>query len=191
MRLGGRSLQRLYIGGDVDLLDVGELANLGCSTQTKKWHAARKGHAGVLVADRRGEEFDERRAACSGIGGPARRASYAAPMPWPAQGNAGQDRSQRRAWHRPADAARLFRPVHCKPLPAQEVRALLTARKLRQTKNHDVENSLRGVLRGFGLKVGPTTPRTFVGRIRELVAGHGRLSTVAEALLAARFSSNG
>src|SRR6267143_1777354 len=79
-----------------------------------------------------------------------------------------------------------FRPVHCKSLPAQEVRALLTARKLLQTKNHDVEMSLRGVLRGFGLKVGPTTPRTFPGRIRELVAGHTTLSTVVEALLAAR-----
>ncbi len=31
-----------------------------------------------------------------------------------------------------------FRPVHCKSLPAQEVRALLAARKLLQTKNHDV-----------------------------------------------------
>ena len=79
-----------------------------------------------------------------------------------------------------------FRPVHCKSLPAQEVRALLTARKLLQTKNHDVEMSLRGVLRGFGLKVGPTTPRTFAGRVRELVAGHPTLSTIAEALLAAR-----
>src|SRR5690348_14944867 len=79
-----------------------------------------------------------------------------------------------------------FRPVHCKSLPAQEVRALLTARKLLQTKNHDVEMSLRGVLRGFGLKVGRTTPRTFASRIRELVAGHATLSTVAEALLAAR-----
>src|ERR1700736_5472132 len=79
-----------------------------------------------------------------------------------------------------------FRPVHCKSLPAQETRALLTTRKLLQSKNHDVEMSLRGVLRGFGLKVGPTTPRTFTGRIRELVAGHPTLSTVAEALLAAR-----
>ena len=79
-----------------------------------------------------------------------------------------------------------FRPVHCKSLPAQEVRALLTARKLLQTKNHDVEMSLRGVLRGFGLKVGPTTPRTFEGRVRELIASHPTLSVVAEALLAAR-----
>jgi hypothetical protein len=79
-----------------------------------------------------------------------------------------------------------FRPVHCKSLPAQEVRALLTARKLLQTKNHDVDMSLRGMLRGFGLKVGPTTPRTFAGRVRDLVAGHTTLSTIAEALLAAR-----
>ena len=56
-----------------------------------------------------------------------------------------------------------FRPVHCKSLPAQETRALLTARKLLQTKRLDVEMSLRGVLRGFGLKVGPTTARSFAG----------------------------
>jgi len=77
-----------------------------------------------------------------------------------------------------------FRPVHCKSLPAQEVRALLTARKLVQSKLHDVEMSLRGILRGFGLKVGPTTPKRFAGRIRELVAGHATLEGVAAALLA-------
>jgi transposase len=37
-----------------------------------------------------------------------------------------------------------FRPVHCKSMAAQEVRALLTARKLVQSKLLDVENSLRG-----------------------------------------------
>ena len=79
-----------------------------------------------------------------------------------------------------------FRPVHCKSVPAQETRALLTARKLLQTKRLDVEMGLRGVLRGFGLKVGPTTPRRFPGRIRELVEGHPTLATIAEALLAAR-----
>jgi transposase len=79
-----------------------------------------------------------------------------------------------------------FRPVHCKSLPAQETRALLTARKLLQTKRLDVEMSLRGVLRGFGLKVGPATARSFPGRARELVAGHPVLTVVAEALLAAR-----
>ena len=64
-----------------------------------------------------------------------------------------------------------FRPVHCKSLAAQETRAMLTARKLVQSKLRDIENSLRGILRGFGLKVGKTTARSFAGRIRELVAG--------------------
>ena len=79
-----------------------------------------------------------------------------------------------------------FRPVHCKSLPAQETRAILTARKLVQSKLRDVENSLRGILRGFGLKVGKTTCKRFDGRIRELVAEHPSLQTVADALLAVR-----
>lgn len=77
-----------------------------------------------------------------------------------------------------------FRPVHCKSIGAQETRAVLTARKLVQSKLRDVENSLRGILRGFGLKVGPTTPKRFAGRIRELVAGHPTLEGIATALLA-------
>ena len=77
-----------------------------------------------------------------------------------------------------------FRPVHCKSMAAQEVRALLTARKLVQSKLLDVEMSLRGLLRGFGLKVGPTTPSRFATRIRELVGGNATLEAVAAALLA-------
>jgi transposase len=79
-----------------------------------------------------------------------------------------------------------FRPVHCKSVEAQETRALLTARKLVQSKLHDIELSLRGILRGFGLKVGPTTPKLFETRIKELVEGHPSLQVVAEALLAVR-----
>lgn len=79
-----------------------------------------------------------------------------------------------------------FRPVHCKSLASQKVRALLTARKLLQGKRHDIEMSLRGILRGFGLKVGKTTPRTFEGRICELVEGQPMLVCIATALLAAR-----
>jgi transposase len=78
-----------------------------------------------------------------------------------------------------------FRPVHCKSMEAQEARAVLTARKLLQSKLQDLENSLRGVLRGFGLKVGKTTERTFAERIRELVTGHAGLTLVAHALLEA------
>ncbi|MGL3208885.1 IS110 family transposase [Bradyrhizobium sp. BR 1433] len=78
-----------------------------------------------------------------------------------------------------------FRPVHCKSVAAQETRAILTARKLLQSKLRDIENSLRGVLRGFGLKVGTTTERSFAERIRELVTGHPGLELVAAALLQA------
>jgi transposase len=79
-----------------------------------------------------------------------------------------------------------FRPVHCKSMEAQETRALLTARKLVQAKLHDITMSLRGILRGFGLKVGPTTVAGFEARIREVVHGHPSLQTTAQALLAVR-----
>jgi hypothetical protein len=58
-----------------------------------------------------------------------------------------------------------FRPVHCKSMAAEEVRAVLPARKFVQSKLLDVQiSSLRGLLRGFGLKVGLTTPSRFAGR---------------------------
>ena len=76
-----------------------------------------------------------------------------------------------------------FRPVHCKSIGAQEMRAVLTARKLVQSKLLDVENSVRGILRGFGLKVGKTTNRSFAGRVRELVVDHASLEMIAAALL--------
>jgi transposase len=79
-----------------------------------------------------------------------------------------------------------FRPVHCKSMAAQETRALLTARTLVQSKLHDVEMSLRGILRGFGLKVGKVTRSAFAARVKELVGGHPTLEVVAEPLLAVR-----
>jgi transposase len=79
-----------------------------------------------------------------------------------------------------------FRSVHCKSLPAQEVRALLAARKLLQSKRIDVEMSIRGLLRGFGLKVGKTTPRTFEHRVEELTNSHDTLRSIGAALLRAR-----
>jgi len=79
-----------------------------------------------------------------------------------------------------------FRPVHCKSLPAQEVRAVLAARKLLQSKLNDVEMCIRGILRGFGLKVGPTSPRTYEARVMALTEGHPTLEVIATALLRAR-----
>jgi transposase len=79
-----------------------------------------------------------------------------------------------------------FRPVHAKTLPAQDTRALLTGRRLLLVKLRDVELGIRGILRGFGLKVGRVSKGKFATRIRELVTGHPTLETVAEAMLRAQ-----
>jgi transposase len=79
-----------------------------------------------------------------------------------------------------------FRPVHCKSPDAQEVRALLVGRKLLQSKLRDLELSIRGILRGFGLKVGEVSKSRFAARIKELIAGHAMLETVIGAMLTAR-----
>ena len=47
-----------------------------------------------------------------------------------------------------------FRPVHCKSVSSKEMRALLTSRKSVQDALTNLELSLRGVLRNFGLKLG-------------------------------------
>ena len=79
-----------------------------------------------------------------------------------------------------------YRPVHAKSSAAQDTRALLVGRKLLQAKLLDVELSIRGILRGYGLKVGEVSRGRFEARIRELIAGHAMLSTVIGAMLAAR-----
>jgi transposase len=79
-----------------------------------------------------------------------------------------------------------YRPVHAKSAGCQEVRALLVGRKLLQGKLLDVELSIRGILRGFGLKVGEVSRGRFEARVRELVDGHTMLEAVIGALLQAR-----
>src|SRR5215217_342363 len=79
-----------------------------------------------------------------------------------------------------------YRSVHRKSPTAQEVRALLVGRKLLQAKLRDVELSIRGILRGFGLKVGEVSKGRFAARVEELVAGHEMLETVVGAMLRAR-----
>src|SRR5262249_37747180 len=68
----------------------------------------------------------------------------------------------------------------------QEVRALLVARKQLLGRLIDVELSIRGILRGFGLKVGSVTRKGFDARVRELVTGQPTLERIAGAMLSAR-----
>ena len=79
-----------------------------------------------------------------------------------------------------------FRAVHAKSIGSQEIRALLVARKQLLGRLIDVELSIRGILRGFGLKVGPVTRKGFEARIRELVTGQATLERIAGAMLSAR-----
>ena len=78
-----------------------------------------------------------------------------------------------------------FQPVHRKSVPSQEVRALLGARKQLQIKAMDLEQTLRGLLRGFGLKVGDVSRGKLPARVRELAAGHAMLECITEPLLTA------
>jgi transposase len=78
-----------------------------------------------------------------------------------------------------------YRPVHCKSMDAQETRTILATRAVLDQKLRDVEMSLRGLLRGFGIKVGKTTPTRFADRIKDLVSGQATLQIIAESLLAA------
>jgi transposase len=59
-----------------------------------------------------------------------------------------------------------FRPVLCKA-GSQEARAVLVARKQLLSKLMDIELSIRGILRGFGLKMGLVTRNSFEHRARE------------------------
>jgi transposase len=81
-----------------------------------------------------------------------------------------------------------YRPVHAKSMPCKDSRVLLVGRKLLQGKLLDVELSIRGILRGYGLKVGEVSRGRFEVRIRELIAGHVTLETVIGAMLAARMA---
>jgi len=79
-----------------------------------------------------------------------------------------------------------FRPVHCKSVPSQEMRALLTSRRSVLDALIDMELSLRGVLRNFGLKLGQVSKGRYEARVRELIAGNAMLEAAAEPILRAR-----
>ncbi len=79
-----------------------------------------------------------------------------------------------------------FRPVHCKAVSSQEMRALLTSRKSALDVLIKIELSLRGVLRNFGLKLGAVSKGRYEARVRELIAGNAMLEAAAEPILRAR-----
>jgi transposase len=65
-------------------------------------------------------------------------------------------------------------------------RALLSGRKLLVAKLRDLDNGIRGLLRGFGLKVGQVSEAAFPTRVRELTDAHAGLEALMGTLLQAR-----
>lgn len=79
-----------------------------------------------------------------------------------------------------------FRPVHCKWVSAQEVRALLAACEAVKKGTINLELSLRGLLRNFGLKVGIISRGRFEVRILDLAEGNSMLKLATRPMLRAR-----
>ncbi|WP_051418101.1 IS110 family RNA-guided transposase [Roseomonas gilardii] len=79
-----------------------------------------------------------------------------------------------------------YKAVHVKSELSQELRALLSGRKLLVAKLRDLDNGIRGLLRGFGLKVGQVSEAAFPARVREPTAGHAGLEALMGPLLQAR-----
>ena len=79
-----------------------------------------------------------------------------------------------------------FRQVHVKSEEAQRTRMLLVNRQQLLTKALDIENSVRGSLKVFGLRIGVVARRGFEARVLELVADDPILLAVTEPMLRVR-----
>ncbi|UWQ73293.1 transposase [Leisingera sp. M658] len=79
-----------------------------------------------------------------------------------------------------------FRAVHCKSVSSQEMRALLSSRKELKHGIINLELSVRGLLRNFGLKIGTVSKGNYEARVRELAEGNVMLETAVEPILSAR-----
>jgi len=81
----------------------------------------------------------------------------------------------------------LYREVHVKSRESQELRLLLRNRWTLQRKRRDIENEIRGTLKGFGVKLGRVGKGRFGERVRErLFIEHPRLLDLVEPMLKAR-----
>lgn len=81
-----------------------------------------------------------------------------------------------------------LRPVHCKSISAQEMRSLLSSREAIQQAVTNLEPSIRGVLRNFGLKMGHISKRRFEERVQKLAGGNPMLEAAANPIIVARRS---
>jgi transposase len=80
-----------------------------------------------------------------------------------------------------------YKVVHVKTPEAQRLRTLLGCRKLVVRKLVDIENEIRGTLRGYGLKVGSVSRGRFAARVTALCGqADALIAEVVQRLLAIR-----
>jgi transposase len=79
-----------------------------------------------------------------------------------------------------------FRPVHVKTASARERRVLLGARDTLVRRLRDLDNSVRGLLRGFGLRPPRLLRERWSGAVRRLIAVHPVLVAALDPILVAR-----
>lgn len=79
-----------------------------------------------------------------------------------------------------------FTAVHVKTPESQELRLLLSNRRVLLEKQIAIDNEIRGTLKAFGLKVGSVTVGRFEARVVELLSGKPRLLALVRPMLAAR-----
>ena len=77
-----------------------------------------------------------------------------------------------------------IKPVHVKTAWRRERRTVLTARQRMLEQAFGVENTIRGLLKGHGLKVGRVTRTRFAPRVRELAAVPVLAAAIASLLTA-------
>src|SRR6202040_1073735 len=78
------------------------------------------------------------------------------------------------------------RQVHVKSKGAQQIRMVLVNRQPLLPKALDLENSVRGSLKVFGLRIGTVSRRTFEARVLELVAEDRSPIAITEPMLRVR-----
>ncbi|MEM9969622.1 MAG: IS110 family transposase [Pseudomonadota bacterium] len=79
-----------------------------------------------------------------------------------------------------------FKPVHVKSASSQMIRALLVGRKQFSQTMLQIENTVRGLIRIKGIRLGKVHRNAFSGRVRELCEGSPDLLVAVEPLLDAR-----
>jgi transposase len=81
-----------------------------------------------------------------------------------------------------------FREVQVKSLSTHERRALLAARHRLVETRVGLDNQLRGILKTFGLVIGPSNSTNLARRAEALTQGHPGLAAIVSPLLAVRTS---